>query len=231
MPLSISGFSHQPIVAQRDSKEGPYSDFPAQTRKTKAQQRREMGHRGIPKPALAPTYFQATTRMLRRLHGRFLRYQVPQLRRPHVFPPGNPQLRMRVLRDERTLGRRRGGARFHREVPPSTPSNGKQPDQAAPSVAPRAPEGIRLVLLQALLAQHVPRRVDYKRGPRHRRRVRARDDREHPLPVLRRGIRGGIDPERVRMPVMREQNRRHRSAATWHLQQVPVHRDGLGIHP
>ena len=64
--------------------------------------------------------------MLRRLHGRFLRYQVPQLRRPHVFPPGNPQLRMRVLRDERTLGRRRGGARFHREVPPSTPSNGKR---------------------------------------------------------------------------------------------------------
>ena len=190
-----------------------------------------MGHRGIPKPAPAPTYFQATTRMLRRLHGRFLRYQMSQLRRPHVFPPGNPQLRMRVLRDERTLGRRRGGARFHREVPPSTPSNGKRPDQAAPSVAPRAPEGIRLVLLQALLAQHVPRRVDCKRGPRHRRRVRARDDREHPLPVLRRGVRGRVDPERVRMPVVWEQDRRHRPAATRHLQQVPVHRDGLRIHP
>lgn len=123
------------------------------------------------------------------------------------------------------------GARFHREVPPSTPSNGKRPDQATPSIAPRAPEGIRLVLLQALLAQHVPRRVDFKRGPRHRRRVRARYDREHPLSVLRRGVRGRVDPERVRMPVVRKQNRRHRPAATRHLQQAPVHRDGLGIHP
>ena len=231
MPLSISGFSHPPIVAQRDNKEGARSDFPRKLAKRKLQQRREMGHRGIAKPARAPAYFQATTRMLRRLHGRFLRYQVPQLRRPHVFSPGNPQLRMRVLRDERALGRRRGGARFHREVPPPAPSSGKRPDQAASSVAPRTPEGIRLVLLQALLAQHVPRRVDLKRGPRNRRRVRARNDREHPLPVLRRGIRGRVDPERVRVPVVREQDRRHRPDATRHVQQAPVHRNGLGVHP
>ena len=54
-------------------------------------------------------------------------HQVPQLWRPHVFPPANPQLRLRLLRGEHALGRGRTGASPRHGHTPYAASGGRRP--------------------------------------------------------------------------------------------------------
>ena len=66
--------------------------------------------------------------------------------------------------------------------------------------------------------------------PRNRRRAPKRRARQRPLPVLRGSLRRQIDTTRVRMPLVRQQDRRCRFAQTRYVQQAPFHGHGGGIH-
>lgn len=52
-----------------------------------------------------------------------------------------------------------------------------------------------------------------------------------PLPVLRGGLRGQIHPKRVRVPLVRQQDRGCGPAQTRDVQQTPFHGHGGGTHP
>ena len=191
-----------------------------------------MGRAGLAAGKAARAYSHIAAPTLKEaIYGRVLRHQVPQLRRPHVLPPANPQLRLRLLRGEHALGRGRTGAGTCHGHPPYAASGGRRPAEADARLAARARAGFRLVLLQALLAQHVAARAAAMGRPRNRRRVPKRRARKRSLPVLRGSVRGQIHPKRVRVPLVRQQDRRCRPAQTRHVQQTAFHGNWSGIHP